>query len=82
MIRMLGCSYTLEHLFDKRSGGVAVSAKVIPLVSRAALAGRIALARSLLSHRPWCPDCQRHADLVDAALTGESIEDLTRREGA
>ena len=57
-------------------------AEVIPLVSRTALAGRIALARSLLDHRPWCPDCQRTADLIDAALAGESIEDLTRREGA
>ena len=62
-----------ERMFERM-------AEVIPLVSRAALAGRIALARSLLDHRPWCPDCARTARLVDAALAGASIEDLTRKD--
>lgn len=55
---------------------------VTPLITRATLIGRAALARSLLSHRPWCPDCRRHADLVSRALAGETIEELTRKDTA
>jgi len=55
---------------------------VTTLARRTTLAARVALARALLSHRPWCPDCQAHADLVTRALNGEPIESLSRRGGA
>lgn len=41
---------------------------------------RLRLALSLLSHRPWCPACQRHARQVEQALNGEPIDQIN--EGA
>lgn len=56
--------------------------KVTWLVSRQGLEDRIQLARSLLSHRRWCPECRANARLVEQALNGESIGELSRKEGA
>lgn len=55
--------------------------RVVALVSRAALAGRVALALAIVGHRPWCEDCRAHARLVEGALRGESLADLAERDG-
>jgi len=43
--------------------------------------GRLRLALSILSHRPWCPACGRHAQQIEQALNGKSIEAIARTEG-
>lgn len=58
---------------------------IIPLQPRratqASLRGRIALALSILSHRPWCPACAGHARQARQALEGASIDQISQ-EGA
>lgn len=39
---------------------------------------RARLALSILSHRPWCPQCAGHARQVEQALNGVSVEELAR----
>jgi hypothetical protein len=38
--------------------------------------GRTRLALSILSHRPWCTACRRHAQQVEQALQGEPTEPI------
>lgn len=40
--------------------------------------GRTRLALSILSHRPWCLACRRHARQVEQALAGMPLEELAR----
>lgn len=47
-----------------------------PRPDQRVLWGRARLALSILSHRPWCPQCARHARQVEQALNGESIEPI------
>lgn len=42
--------------------------------------GRLRLALSLLSHRPWCDQCAPHARQVEQALNGASVDQMI--EGA
>ncbi len=37
---------------------------------RLVLWGRVQLAHSILSHRPWCDACRPHADQAAAVLSG------------
>ena len=39
---------------------------------------RIALALSILQHRPWAPEDRRHVAETIAALNGQSIEQIAR----
>lgn len=49
-----------------------------PRPDQRVLWGRARLALSILSHRPWCPACARHARQVEQALNGMSVEELAR----
>jgi len=42
--------------------------------------GRTRHALSILSHRPWCPACARHARQIEQALNGAPVEELAREE--
>ncbi len=55
---------------------------VPPLFGESVPAGEaLALARSILSHRPWCTSCRPHAREAAEALEGATIEQILAGRG-
>lgn len=44
---------------------------------RGTLDPRVQLAYSIVTHRDWCKGCRPHAEHIQAALEGMTIEEIT-----